>query len=117
MKKLRVRRSLVLGCSGGALLALASTVAAQNAAEASHGEIEVTTLVEKVVKVKQENGDEKPALVRVDVGYAGDEIVYTIAFENTSKRSVDNVRITNPIPPRMRYLEGSASGPGTDVLY
>jgi uncharacterized repeat protein (TIGR01451 family) len=47
----------------------------------------------------------------------GDEVVYTIAFENKNRLAVDNVRITNPIPPRMRYLENSAFGPGADVLY
>lgn len=112
-----LRRSLAIGCCSGALCALASMVAAQRADDGTHGDLEVDTIVEKIVKVALENGDEKPELVPVDIGFTGEEIVYTIAFKNTSGRTVDNVRITNPIPPRMRYLEGSAFGPGADVLY
>jgi uncharacterized repeat protein (TIGR01451 family) len=115
MKKGLLRR-LAIGCSG-ALCALSPWVAAQHADDAAHADVEVSTIVEKIVKVKLENGDEEPEIVPVDVGFTGDEIVYTVAFKNTSGRPVDNVRITNPIPPRMRYVEGSAYGPGADVLY
>jgi uncharacterized repeat protein (TIGR01451 family) len=96
---------------------MGSAVAAQGESDGAGGKIEVSTVVEKIVKGSRENGDERPKLVPLDGENAGDEVVFTIVFENASGRSVDNVRITNPIPPRMRYLEDSAFGPGADVLY
>jgi uncharacterized repeat protein (TIGR01451 family) len=99
------------------LCAVGSAFAAQAENDGARGGIEVSTVVEKIAEAELENGDETPRLVALDVETPGDEVVYTIAFENTSSRSVDNVRITNPIPPRMRYIENSAFGPGADVLY
>jgi uncharacterized repeat protein (TIGR01451 family) len=110
------RRSWTISCCG-AFCVLASLAAAQQTDEPARGNLQVSTIVEKIVQVTRESGDEKPELVPVDVGITGDAVVYTIAFENTTSRAVDNVRITNPIPRRMRYIEGSAFGPGADVLY
>jgi uncharacterized repeat protein (TIGR01451 family) len=81
------------------------------------GAITLSTIVEKSEKTASGHETEKRGLVPLDVETPGDEIVYTVAFENTSARPVDNVRITSPIPPRMRYIENSAVGPGADVLY
>lgn len=47
----------------------------------------------------------------------GDELVLTVTFANVSAHSLDGVRITQPIPPNMRYVDGSAIGPGSEVLY
>ena len=109
-----LRQSWRIGCCTGLWCAFASAVEAQVADAPARADISVSTIVEKIVTSLESDRTE---LVPLEVENAGDEIVYTIAFENTGRHSVDNVRITNPIPPRMRYLENSASGPGADVLY
>jgi len=43
--------------------------------------------------------------------------VITVTFLNTSEHALDGVRITQPIPPSMRYVQGSGVGPGSAVLY
>jgi uncharacterized repeat protein (TIGR01451 family) len=115
MRTRLLRQSWRMGCCAGLWCAFASAVAAQVADAGARGDIEVTTIVEKIVETQPGGG--RPDLVPLDVENTGDEVVCTVAFENKSSRSVDNVRITNPIPPRMRYLENSAFGPGADVLY
>ena len=99
-----------------ALCALASA-SAQQGGDPAQGNLELTTVVEKVVEVKQGDGATKTALVPVDVALPGDEVVYTVSFKNVSKQAADNIRITNPIPSEMRYLASSAFGPGSEVLY
>jgi uncharacterized repeat protein (TIGR01451 family) len=117
MRTRQLRRSWRAGCRAWLLCAVASAAAAQVADQRSGDDIEVNTIVERIIKNPAEDGGEKSELVAFDIENSGDEVVYTVAFENKSGRSVDNVRITNPIPPRMRFLENSAFGPGSDVLY
>jgi uncharacterized repeat protein (TIGR01451 family) len=56
-------------------------------------------------------------LVPADKLAPGDELVLTVTFLNTTQHALDGVRITQPIPPTMRYVEGSGVGPGSQVLY
>jgi uncharacterized repeat protein (TIGR01451 family) len=102
-------------CAALALCAVASAQAQQG--DPAQGNLELSTVVEKVVEVKQGDGATKTDLVPVDVALPGDEVVYTVSFSNVSKQAADNIRITNPIPSEMRYLANTAFGPGSDVLY
>ena len=90
---------------------------AQQDSDPTRGNLELTTVVEKIVEVKQKDGATKTQLLAVDVALPGDEVVYTVSFTNVSKQAADNIRITNPIPSDLRYLPNSAFGPGTEVLY
>ena len=56
-------------------------------------------------------------LVPADDLAPGDELVITVTFLNTTPQALDGVRITQPIPPSLRYVEGSGVGPGSEVLY
>jgi hypothetical protein len=40
-----------------------------------------------------------------------------VKFKNASGGLVDDVRITKPVPPGVRYVAGTASGPGCEVLF
>jgi len=46
-----------------------------------------------------------------------DQLVVSVRFTNSSDRLLDSIRITSPVPPDLRYLPDSASGPGADVLF
>jgi uncharacterized repeat protein (TIGR01451 family) len=101
-----------------AALALSAAAGAQaQPSDPAQGNLELSTLVEKVVEVTQGDGATKTELVPVEVALPGDEVVYTVTFSNVSKQPADNIRITNPIPSEMRYLANTAFGPGSNVLY
>ncbi|MBI4826559.1 MAG: DUF11 domain-containing protein [Nitrospirae bacterium] len=47
----------------------------------------------------------------------GEEVIFTITYENISGKSVDNFVIVDPVPEHMFYKEGSASGKGADITF
>ena len=68
-------------------------------------------------EVIDENGETKTELVELDTAVPGDEVVYTVTFTNIGNEPAENIRITNPIPQQMRYVTGTAFGPGSYVEY
>jgi uncharacterized repeat protein (TIGR01451 family) len=87
------------------------------AGEPTRGTLALTTVIEKIVAVDGPDGAAKTALVPVDVAQPGDEVVYTVTFENVTKQAADSIRITSPIPSEMRYLPNTAAGPGSSALF
>ena len=80
--------------------------------------LELATRVEKIVAAAgTDKADARPQLVPAEDLSPGDALVVTVTFLNTTQHALDGVRITQPIPPSMRYLEGSGVGPGSQVLY
>ena len=80
--------------------------------------LELATRVEKIVAAAgTDKADARPQLVQAEDLSPGDALVVTVTFLNTTQHALDGVRITQPIPPSMRYLEGSGVGPGSQVLY
>jgi len=101
-----------------ALAALAAAgAAAQRGGEGAASGLEVRTLVEKLAAGAGGAGAPLVALPPTVAPEPGDELVYTVRFKNASGRLVDDVRITKPIPAEVRYVAGSASGPGCEVLF
>ena len=95
-----------------------TSVLAQEAGEAPRrGSLEVQTVVQKLQEQLDENGERTTDLVAVDTAVPGDEVVYTVTFTNVGVEAAENILITNPIPPQMRYVSGTAFGPGSDVEY
>jgi hypothetical protein len=45
------------------------------------------------------------------------ELIVSVRFTNTTEQVLDSIRITSPVPPELRYVAQSASGPGSDVLF
>lgn len=81
------------------------------------GHLELKTTAQKQETVVDEEGNRKTRLVPVATAVPGDEIVYTVTFTNISDAEADNVRVTNPIPEQMAFIQGTAFGPGTDVSF
>lgn len=75
----------------------------------AQGHLEVTTIVQKEVLVKNENGEAETMLIGADTVVPGERVVYTISFENTGTDAAENVVITNPIADSLKYVAGSAS--------
>jgi uncharacterized repeat protein (TIGR01451 family) len=101
----------------GLLLLALGAANAQDAAAPPRGSLEVKTVVQKLSETVDESGERKTELVAIDTAVPGDEVVYTVMFTNIGAEPADNIRITNPIPAQMRYLSGTAFGPGSDIEY
>lgn len=95
-----------------ALIALSAVAAAEGQAH-----LAVQTTVQKEQMVVNENGEAETRLVPAEVVVPGESVIYTITFKNVSAEPADNVVITNPIAEDLMYVEGSAFGPGMDLLF
>lgn len=83
-------------------------------------EVRLENRVQKVEYFTNEQGETESRLVEPASVVPGNEVRYTISFENVSEDVVvdaGSVVITNPIPPQVVYLEGSAFGAGTAITY
>ena len=84
------------------------------------GEIVLENAVQKVEYFTNEQGERESRLVEPARVVPGDELAYTIAFENVSENVVvdaGSVVITNPIPAEVIYLEDTAFGAGTAITF
>lgn len=94
-------------------------LAAAAASGHAFGEVRLETGVSKVETTLDGAGRVKRELVPADEVVPGEELRYTIRFENTSDMVVDadRVVITNPVPDGTVYVAGSAGGDGSRVEY
>jgi uncharacterized repeat protein (TIGR01451 family) len=104
-------------CCAVAICALASAASAQLPSARARAGLELSTRVEKIVAGGADKADARAKLVPAADLTPGDELVITVTFLNTTQHALDGVRITQPIPPTMRYVQGSGVGPGSEVLY
>ena len=81
--------------------------------------VELATSVDRVVSIT--TGDDEIETVLLDAAgvQPGEELRYTIEFTNTSDEIIDPgiVVITNPIPEAVEYLEGTAVGDDSEILF
>ncbi len=73
--------------------------------------------LEKIVESSGPDGAPRFDLARAVVGAGGEQFVLTLRFTNTTGTMVDGVRITSALPTGLRYVAGSATGPGGLVLF
>ncbi|MDX1498758.1 MAG: hypothetical protein R3176_02600 [Woeseiaceae bacterium] len=79
--------------------------------------LEVRTVVQKEEVVVADDGSTERRLVPAETVIPGEQVFYTITFRNVGAEPVENVVITNPIAAELRYVDGSAFGPGTEVQF
>jgi uncharacterized repeat protein (TIGR01451 family) len=82
---------------------------------AEPGAIKISSIAEKETEVIDKNGNKTSKRTRVDTAVPGDEIIYTITFENISTKPASNIVITNPIPNDTTYI--SATGVNTEITF
>jgi uncharacterized repeat protein (TIGR01451 family) len=109
----RLRGSWHLGllCCTAAL-----AVPAQPASHAPQ-ELVVSSTLERIVAASSESSPAEVRITADTVASHADQLIISVRFTNTSESVVDTVRITSPIPADVKYVPGSASGPGSDVLF
>ncbi len=79
--------------------------------------IVVQTVAEKEERFVDEQGAEKTRLVPAATVVPGDQVVYTVTFTNEGDEPAAQIVVTDPVPAQMRYVDGSAFGPGTDIEF
>jgi len=105
-------------CCALAISAVASAASGQLPSARARVGLELATRVEKILGGSADKADATRARLVPAVDLSpGDELVITVTFLNTTQHALDGLRITQPIPPSMRYVEGSGVGPGSEVLY
>lgn len=89
------------------------------AAATGSAEVKLENTVMKVEAGVNEHGVAQRHLVDADNVVPGDELRYTILFNNEGTKVVDarSIIITNPIPPDTEYLDGTASGAQTEIVF
>ncbi|WP_396587129.1 hypothetical protein [Bermanella sp. R86510] len=80
-------------------------------------QVELTTEMFEVVEEQKNNGTSQLNWVAPDNIVPGDKVGYRIRFENTGADAADNIVVNNPIPENTFYIEGSARGANTDILF
>ena len=117
-------RALVRPVLGLLLLGLSATVlaaepelTATGAAIATGSDLLETEIV--VEKLEPANPPSRPHARFVPAGRleAGDEVHYTIRVRNPGKHPVTDVQVTKRMPFGLHYLQGSATGPASEVEF
>ena len=82
-------------------------------------QVKLESTVMKVEAVVNEQGVAERHLFDAERVLPGDELRYTILFNNEGTQVVDarSIVITNPIPADTEYLEGTASGLATEIVF
>lgn len=80
-------------------------------------DIELKTISELEITEVNAQGVKTVKRVPAKTVVPGSIVVYTISAKNTGTQPADNVVVTNPIPKQMRYIDGSATGNGTDITF
>jgi len=83
----------------------------------AQGHLDVRTTVQKQEVFVNEAGESETRLVPAEVVVPGESVISTITFQNVSGEPADNVVITNPIAEDLMYVDGSAFGPGMEILF
>jgi uncharacterized repeat protein (TIGR01451 family) len=110
------RRALVV-CAAALLIATSAAVSAQFAVRDGDKELRVEPVLEKLVESKKADGAVRYELAPAVVTASGEQFVLTLRFGNATGTTIDGVRITSAIPAGLRYVPGSATGPGGLVLF
>lgn len=81
------------------------------------GHLNVTTTVQKEEVTIDDAGKRSTQLVDASKVVPGDEVIYTVTFSNIGDEPAENVVITNPLPEQLTYVDGSAFGPGAEIVF
>jgi hypothetical protein len=84
--------------------------------EAAPRAVVVSSTLERIAAAAGTAGDEVQPAADTVASHA-DQLIVSVRFTNTSPQVVDGLRITSPVPADVRYVAGSASGPGSTVLF
>lgn len=99
------------------LVSIFLIVLATSAIASEEQNLDVQTYAQKESVVVNDDGEAERKLVPAELVVPGETVFYTITFTNVSAQPADNVVITNPIAENLMYVQGSAFGPGMEILF
>jgi uncharacterized repeat protein (TIGR01451 family) len=102
---------------GASLALFCAQTHAQLVAGGVGAALRLTATLEKLVEESGPDGAVRYELTPGSLPEPGDQFVLTVRFANVSAATTDGVRITSALPAGMRYVAGSATGPGGLVLF
>jgi hypothetical protein len=77
----------------------------------------VSSALERIVEGAADPHGRDVQITSGTVASHADQLIVSVRFANVSPSVLDTVRITSPIPADVKYVAGSASGPGSEVLF
>lgn len=80
-------------------------------------ELSLTVKAERDAKVTDENGKVTTKRISAESASPGETIFYTITYSNTGDETATNVKVDNPVPEGASYLDGSAWGDNSELLF
>ncbi len=96
---------------------LASLFCVTGALAQSDGTFVLQAMAE--VEIVQENPDGTRAVLRVpaETVVPGDEVIYTLTYDNQGAEPADDIFITNPIPEHMEFRRAAANPAGLETVF
>ncbi len=86
---------------------------------ADKGAIELKSVAEVEITVKNEKGEDE--VKRVEASKAnvtpGETVIFTTVYSNSGKEPASDIVINNPMPEHMLYIAGTAEGSGTKIEF
>lgn len=113
MKTLNALLALSLAFAAPAIAA----PAALPAPSSSSGTVELSIVGQMEQEYRDAKGQKATRLVLVNRIVPGDQVIYTITYGNKGALPAERVVVTDPIPPDVSYVEGSAFGAGTAIEF
>ncbi len=88
-------------------------------ASSAFAQVRLENTIKKVETFVNSTGDVERRMVDADSVVPGDELQYTVRFVNQGDLAVDagTIVITDAIPANTEYVDGTAFGAGTDILF
>ncbi|MGB5538993.1 MAG: hypothetical protein WBO37_02785 [Gammaproteobacteria bacterium] len=80
-------------------------------------QIEVSAIAEIEVTEVNAQGEKVVKRTAASSVVPGTEVIYTITARNSGTVPADHIVVTNPVPEETVYVDGSASGSGTDIAF
>jgi uncharacterized repeat protein (TIGR01451 family) len=80
-------------------------------------QVELKTEMFEVVEKQQDNGTSKVEWTTPDNIVPGDKVGYRILFTNTGDQPAADIVLNNPIPQNTIYVEGSARGANSNIVF
>lgn len=74
-------------------------------------------MVEVAVVTVDENGEETRAYSAADAVAPGDEVRYSLVYENSGAAPAEAVSLVMPVPSEVTYIERSAGGTPSAITY
>lgn len=103
-------------CAGVLSCVASAAVPAQTVTDTAR-DLVVSSTLERIVAAPAEGAPADVRIAAATVASHADQLVVSVTFTNEGESVVDAVRITAPVPADVQYVPGSASGPGSEVLF